>query len=261
MNKFRISDVIKIVFWRLHWLKTRREITGSDSTMEDPRSADVAICAIAVGTDHLKMAHLMLKSLRLIGHFSGPVFIFTDEPDFFSESKNVKTIRIPSRLSIMGIKQFKTWITKCIPFKYVLYVDVDIVIGRDIKPWLDTAKDAADEHPLVLFWDHAATEKYYHSGVFLINRNVYKKISLKWRCQIWLKGYSRDQKTLKRSVRSGTDVQLMPKEDMNFLGQTNAGLDSVATFNHITGRARRLLDLEKLDKFLEHLDAAHLYTD
>ena len=259
-HKFRVIDAIRISLWRIRNVGNGGIIPNIDSIREDPENPDVAVCCIAVGRDYIRMAHMMIKSLRVNGRFNGPVFIFTDEPALFSDVENSMAFLIPAKLSIMGIKQYKTWITE-LPFQYLLYLDADIVIGENVRSWIDEAKEAACKHPIVLFFDHAAGEKYFHGGVFLVHRQTGNKILQKWRRQIWYKGYSRDQKALKRSIKSEKDVYLMPGEGLNFVGQTDGCLKSVTVFNHITNRARKLLVPGKINRFLEKLNLLKIQQD
>jgi hypothetical protein len=252
-NKFNLVDAIRIISWRLQWFVSEKKFTESSMAQKDPHHPEVAVCAIAVGYEYLGMSMLMIKSLRRNGLYTGPIYIFTDNPGYFSECDNVLAIQIPSNISTMAVKQYKTWLTECVSFQYLLYIDTDIVIGKSIKYWIESARNAADQRPLVLFWDHASTGKYYHSGVIFLNRTIGRKVLFRWRRQIWCKGYSRDQRALNKTIRSEKDVHVMPMEDMNFLSQTIANPDDVAVFNHITDRARRILDSEKRDDFLKNL--------
>jgi hypothetical protein len=253
-NKFSVGDAVKIVSWNMHRILVGRKKFKPPLSGLDPVNPDLAVCVIAVGPQYLEMAGSMIRSLRVNGGFTGPVYIFSDNCCHLARSENVHMIRIPSGLSGMGIKQYKTWLPECVPFRYLLYIDADILIGKSMDLWIKTAKEAAERAPLVLFWDHASTGEYYHGGVIFLNRRVGRNALLKWRRQIWFKGYSRDQKALGRSIRTERDVHLMPGGSINFLSQTGGELNCVAVFNHITEMARRSLEPEKRYIFQQRLE-------
>jgi len=221
--------------------------------MSDKVHPSVAFCTIAIGRNYHRLSLAMLKSLRRNGGFSGPLYIFTDFPDLYKCLDNVYPIKVPTPKSIMAAHQYKALILKIIPIEHIVYIDGDIIIGRPLEDWLHKALKASANHPIVLFWDHGSTGHFYHGGLFLVNRRISRQLLNRWRQLIWFGRYSRDQKALIKAIKRERDVYIMPKEDMVFVSRSQARLEMIGTFNHITDRARKTIPAEKIKNLARQL--------
>jgi len=245
--------MFRTLLWQISRWASEPVPHANDMQVNDPAHPDVAVCAIATGASYLDMSMTMIRSVRNRGGFNGPVYVFTDRPENFGSMEKVFPISVPEPAGSMGAKQYKTFMNACIPYDYILYIDVDIVVGKPLGPWIKKAKEAALSHSLVLFWDTASVGHFYHSGVILVKRDVSPDFMRRWRRKIWFGRVNRDQKALIRSVRRDKDVYVMPPEDMIFLGKTGASLDTIGIFNHMPGRARQIVSPDKITAFLRHL--------
>lgn len=242
-KKITLYDLFSISKWRIVRIIQRTE---QPSWVSDKIHPDIAFCTIAIGKDYHHMSLTMLKTLRRNGGFKGPVYIFTESPGIYKGLDNIYPIRVPTPKSIMAIHQYKTLILENIPYEYITYIDADILIGGPLTKWLNEAMKESAAHPIVLFWDYGSTGHFYHGGLFLVSRRVAKPLLTRWRRLIWIGRYSRDQKALKKAIKGENDVCIMPKDEMIFVGQSQASTEMIGTFNHVTSRARKTLPPENI---------------
>lgn len=83
-----------------------------------------------------------LTSLRRVGRWKGPLFLLTDAPACFAETSDdikLTVVTIPHKSSLMEIKALKPQMFDHLPadIDSVLYLDVDIVVMRDLSYFLD----------------------------------------------------------------------------------------------------------------------------
>jgi len=249
-KKITLYDIFTISKWRIGRIF---KPTTLPSEMTDKVYPSVAFCTIAMGESYHYMSLTMLQSLRKNGGFSGPVYVFTDLPDFYKDLDNIHPIKVPIPRSVMAAHQYKTLILENIRDEHIAYIDADIIIGKPLDNWLQKAIKESANHPIVLFWDHGSTGHFYHGGLFLVSRRVARSLLTRWRHLIWFGRYSRDQKALIKAIKRKNDVYIMPKDDMVFVGQSQASTDMIGTFNHITGRARKTIPAEKIKDLARQL--------
>ena len=134
---------------------------GSNELVHLPTTSDIsggavvqAIVFIAMGDmarDNL--VEYALASLRKVGRWHGPLFLLTDAPSCFADTpEDIKltVVTIPHKSSLMEIKALKPQMFDHLPadIDYVLYLDVDIVVLRDLSYFLDmVARDLALPRP------------------------------------------------------------------------------------------------------------------
>lgn len=221
--------------------------------MTDNVYPSVAFCTIAMGESYHYMSLTMLQTLRKNGGYTDAIYIFTDFPGFYKGLDNIYPIKVPTPKNTMAAKQYKTLILQNIPNEHIMYINADILIGNHFNDWLHKAIKESAIHSIVLFWDHGSTGHFYHGGLFLVNRRISKQLLNRWRQLIWFGRYSRDQKALIKAIKRKRDVCIMPKKDMVFVSRSQARLEMIGTFNHITDRARKTIPAEKIKNLARQL--------
>lgn len=92
------------------------------------------------------MTDYTIASARLLGRWSGDIFVLTDCPDCFSDAEKqygAKIVNVPTAKSLMHIKALKANMFTHLPSSVngVLYLDVDIVVMKNLESFLrDIAK-------------------------------------------------------------------------------------------------------------------------
>ena len=94
------------------------------------------------------MVDFALASIRKVGNWKGDIYVLTDRPSCFvdaAKTYDVKLIPMESIASLMEIKALKPTLLHYLPdsVQGVLYMDVDIVVTRDLSEFFTDLKDAA----------------------------------------------------------------------------------------------------------------------
>jgi hypothetical protein len=216
--------------------------------VKDPFHGDVAVATIAVGEKYCHWALIMIESLRSTGGFQGPLYVFTDEPAVFNTLENVFTVQLPPLVAAMSIKSYKTRLPYFIPLPYILYVDADVTIGRNISNWLREAKENAHKFPVVLFWDYHTLCPAFHAGIVMLNAERSLPVLKRWRFKMLVGRNSRDQVGLFKSIRV-RDVYAMGPDALVFPSKEEYVYNPRGIFHHFTNHGR----LEEYPKILDLL--------
>jgi len=92
------------------------------------------------------MTDYTIASTRLMGRWTGDIFVLTDCPDCFNtvaEQYGAKVVEVPPAKSLMHIKALKAKMFSYLPESVngALYLDVDIIVARSLENFLrDVAK-------------------------------------------------------------------------------------------------------------------------
>jgi len=97
------------------------------------------------------MVDFALASVRKVGNWRGPLYVLTDRPGCFADA--VKTydatpIEVQKLPSLAHIKALKPALFRHLPasVRGPLYLDVDVVVTRDLRDFFADVKDAAARH-------------------------------------------------------------------------------------------------------------------
>ena len=94
------------------------------------------------------MVDFALASIRKVGNWKGDIYLLSDRPTCFvdaAKTYDVKLISMEPMASLMEIKALKPTLLHYLPDSVhgVLYLDVDIVVTRDLSEFFTDLKDAA----------------------------------------------------------------------------------------------------------------------
>jgi hypothetical protein len=87
------------------------------------------------------MVDYAIASARMIGKWKGDIFVVTDRPACFAEAVKeyeIGTIEVPAAKSLVEIKALKPQLMSLLPAstRGILYIDVDILVARNLTPFL-----------------------------------------------------------------------------------------------------------------------------
>ena len=204
----------------------------------DPAYPGLAVASIAVGKKYLSWSLAMIETLRTNGRFYGPVYVFTDQPEFYADVNNVIAVEVPSSTDFMTIQNYKSMLANPIPYDHILYLDVDVMIGRPIKLLLEEIKDFIDKYSIFIFEDRGFSGDKYHAGVFLANRSLASDFMFRWRRSIQCLESKDDQAAL-QYVLKPDEFYVMPEKHLMFFTPKLLENKEVCTFIHITFRGRQ----------------------
>ena len=213
------------------------------------------IAASAMASD--KMVDYSIASIRKYGNWKGPIYVLTDRPDCFSATAkeyDVTVVTIPKPESIIEIKSYKPKLMSLLPDEAttVLYVDVDIMVTKDLAGFLyDTEnliQTKGSKFDFAMFLDAAGhyvgfcsgCEKW-HTGVIVLRRGMGGECMAEWE-RILLSGeYGTDQESIdeaERVKKCPNAVALASKHLLFAKDYLAVALTSSRTFLHMTGAGR-----------------------
>jgi len=227
----------------------------------------LAFAYVSVGNKSTTETFLLLSisTLRRAGGWRGDVFVITDRVECVPPSATPVVVppapasskRRAEKNERKYGKQFKQRLLQILPLshqRYVFYMDMDILIGSAVGPFLLKAVDdfEANKAAIALFregtgingqndFEISSTEPkaLYHGGVFLVSREATSSACLQhW--SVWYTSSSgADQPQLTRSVNAGVcNVSFLHQE--SYAQPTNDTAGTYGTFNHFTRTGRMI---------------------
>jgi len=176
---------------------------------------DFAIAIIGVGPRYSVWARTLIHGLRGRGKYDGPIYVVTDQPTAFAGLANTHSIRIASARHAMVIKASKTFLYDWIPERFVLYLDADILVGDDIKPWCEQALECLKGHAALFYPDPSSRSMPYHGGLMLIDSDTAGPFFKSWRRCFASGRYRQDQEAL-LSCAESFDLGRPPASGLSF---------------------------------------------
>lgn len=215
-----------------------------------------------------------ITSVRSIGHWTEKIYILTDRPRCFESlaisKSNTILVEVPSKNSIIEIKRLKTELFNYLPpeIERVLYMDIDILVTRNIGPFLQdishllylhhsSQKNTISSNLSSLSphnFDFAAfldakghyvgfcsgCEKW-HTGVIYFTRHLSEKCMKSWGDILSSKMFQTDQESLDFAEKNGSCIHpvAIPSKHLLFAKDYIAMvLTSGQTFVHLTSANR-----------------------
>jgi hypothetical protein len=204
-----------------------------------------------------------VASVRKAGKWKGEVYLLTDSPKCFTNTASeykVQVVPIPTKQSLMDIKSLKAKLLDHVPehVQSVLYLDVDIVVARELDYFLNMiGRDLARNNnnststrpfDFAAFGDAkghyvgfcAGCEKW-HTGVMILRRGQGSKCLQAWADLLKSGRYGTDQESLDAAERSGAcrKAYMLPSQYLLFAKDYIAALLTTGhTFVHVTSAAR-----------------------
>ena len=218
-------------------------------------NAIVLIGASKMASD--KIIDYSIASIREYGNWKGSIFLLTDRPSCFDDVKTkhaVDVVNIPEQKSILEIKALKANLMKYLPESItgVLYIDVDIVVTKDLRPFLfDTEnllKKKGDQFDIGMFPDAkghyvgfcSGCEKW-HTGVVVLRRNMGMRCLSEWERILKSGVFDTDQQSidLAENEKYCPNALALPTSHLMFAKDYLAViLTNDRTFLHMTGAGR-----------------------
>lgn len=213
------------------------------------------IAASSMAAD--KMVDYSIASIRKYGNWKGPIYVLTDRPECFSNTASeydVTVVTIPTAASIIEIKANKPKLMSLVPLgaDTVLYLDVDIMVTKDLSEFLFDAENLiqakGSNFDFAMFLDAAGhyvgfcsgCEKW-HTGVIVLRRQSGGDCMAAWQ-KILLSGqYGTDQESIDEAERQKKcpNAVALPSKHLLFAKDYLAvALTSSRTFLHMTGAGR-----------------------
>ncbi len=247
-----IIDHLNNMIWRQQRRWIPHSLLSNKERSNDPSYPNLAVAAIAIGKKYLSWSLAMIETLRKNGEFNGPVYIFTDQPQFYVTCDNVITVKVPFTHNRMLVKQYKTMLFDWIPYERILYLDVDVMVGGLLSPWLDEVEIGIKNHAILMF-DHASTGRRsfskYHTGIMLLNRPLALLLLNRWRKALQSGQYRSDQLAFSEIVNPD-EVYLMPSRHLLFPTAETVKSGRTSTFIHITLYRQRIIKPDVLGDYL-----------
>ena len=197
---------------------------------------DLAIGAIALGERYVAWSKYLLDTLRRHGGWCGPIHVATDRPDAYAGLEGVHPERTAGG-DDLAAKLLKTSILEWVPARRVLYLDVDVLVGGPIAPFLAAIDGFWREHTIALFRERSTPEPF-HCGLFAVDRDVSGDLLARWRAGLG-PDRRRDQVAFAAAARQG-DVQLLDDRFLHFPTPASYRNGTRATFVHVTFTGRQL---------------------
>ena len=246
----------------------------SEVSMKSPVDAIVYISLGKVSKNSL--VDYSVATLRNVGQWTGEVYVLTDQNSCFrdlEQNHKVNVIEVPSVKSTMEIKSLKAMIFQHLPekVKSALYVDIDIVIAKQMHPFLNelgtqlaNAKMSNKEIDMGAFYDAkghyvgwcSGCEKW-HTGVLLLFRDTGKACLETWKDTILSGRYTTDQESLDDAEIKGSCKSILAFGSSHLLFAKDyiaMALTSGSTFWHVTAVNR----IESQDSFYTNLVVPYL---
>lgn len=268
----------------------------NNAALEEKYRRNAAVGLVAFGkATQTNMVQRCIRSIRTRGRWTGYIFIITDGDfnDIVQEDSNVILVRpqkqddpslrnVAGDRLIMSFKRFKTLVIdyldrdeRLVNIEYVLYMDIDIVVGASLSEFLDSQvsqydgskrQDSSNEEEshMLMFPDNERHPKDIHSGVILLHREYSLGCLELWRKLMdEMPEVTRDQKLIKRIYYrkgkelkdgGGCEILKIPNDYLLFPEKSDLKTKQIRTFIHLTntGRAKRLPpSMQK--KYLEYI--------
>lgn len=252
----------------LHTIGTKGKTAGISSNKVIDAVVYIAMGSAAKG----RLVEYSVASLRDIGEWDGKVLLLTDQTSCFDEllsDQDVSLVQVPQVSSVMEIKNIKANIFKYVPeeIKTVLYIDVDIVVAKSIRPFLNEVGaqvDDAQDVDMAAFLDAKGhfvgwcdgCEKW-HTGILLMFREKGNKCLEAWGTTILSSRYDTDQESLDEAEAAGACSNILPFASSNLLFAKDylaMVFTSGSVFWHVTAGAR----LQEQDSFYAKMVVPYL---
>jgi hypothetical protein len=135
-----IALVISYVFFL-----PKTEFLPSESQDKQPLVDAIVLIAMGKMAED-SMIDYSIASIRKIGNWKGEIYVLSDRQNCFKETAityNLKLVEIQPLSSIIMIKALKPKLMSYLPASVLgaLYLDVDILVTRDLGPFLKDLKD------------------------------------------------------------------------------------------------------------------------
>ena len=204
-----------------------------------------------------RMIDYSIASVRLYGGWKGKIYLLTDRPGCFVDTKKtyaIDIITVPEMKTIIDIKSLKAKLMTYLPDSVTgaIYLDVDIVVTKDIRPFLYDAETqiqaSNDQFDLAMFLDAAGhyvgfcsgCEKW-HTGVVVLKRGHGQSCLSAWERILQSGTFATDQQSMdqaesdrecKHLIALSANHLLFAKDYLAVL------LTNSRTFLHMTGAGR-----------------------
>jgi hypothetical protein len=123
----------------------KAEFLSSESHDRQPLVDAIVLIAMGQMAED-SMIDYSIASIRKIGNWKGDIYVLTDRQNCFKETAinyDLKLVEIQPLSSIIMIKALKPKLMSYLPASVhgALYLDVDILVTRDLGPFLTDLKD------------------------------------------------------------------------------------------------------------------------
>jgi len=197
---------------------------------------DLAVGAIAVGERYVAWSKYLVDTLRRLGGYRGPIHVATDRPDAYAGLDGVHPVRVAGG-DALAAKRQKMRIFDWVPAQRALYLDVDVVVGRPIAPFLEAIDGFWERRPIALFRERSTPEPF-HAGAFAVDRDASRGLLDRWGAAHG-EDRPRDQVAL-ATVATECDVHLCDDSFLLFPTRDTYRTGARATFVHLTFTGRQL---------------------
>jgi hypothetical protein len=204
-----------------------------------------------------RMIDYSIASVRLYGGWKGKIYLLTDRPGCFVDTRTsyaVDVITVPEMKTIVDIKSLKAKLMTHLPDSVTgaIYLDVDIVVTKDIRPFLYDAETQIQttngQFDLAMFLDAAGhyvgfcsgCEKW-HTGVVVLKRGHGQECLAAWERILQSGTYSTDQQSMDQAELNGECKHLIALSANHLLFAKDylaVLLTNSRTFLHMTGAGR-----------------------
>lgn len=153
----------------------KTEFLSSES--QDKKPLVDAIVLIAMGQmAEDSMIDYSIASIRKIGNWKGDIYVLTDRQNCFKDTAityDLKLVEIQPLNSIIMIKALKPKLMSYLPASVLgaLYLDVDILVTRDLGPFLTDLKDTVTRNIAITIKKNAMNKNS-------VDKNVHKNVSI-----------------------------------------------------------------------------------
>lgn len=222
------------LLWRLKHRPPRPDALPKGTP--DPACPDFAVGAIAVSLKYADWCLTMIDSLRHRGGYSGPVYVVTDQPSMFEQADNVYPITVPySRVRLIS-KSLKPMLFEWIPYRFVAYIDADVIVTGDVRGWYERSRQrlAEVDSPLLTFPANNPLPGSFHGGLLFAERKPALPFLKCWLRMLRSGRYLSDQAALRRVATRDTPAYFAEDGFMYLYRMLEQGERRVPMFTHVT---------------------------
>lgn len=196
------------------------------------------VAAIAIGPIYNSWAKSMIETLRSAGDFSGPIHILTDNPEQFRGLPAITTtLTTNPGADLLEIKKLKTGLLDIVDAEYVLYLDVDVLVGAPLRDWFNKVEAPLADYAAATFPQAGKEGEPFHTGVMLLTRRASKDLAA-WREVLDSGHFDRDQPAFAAAV-TPSNIYIMSDDDLLFPSRVDMEAETIRTFVHITFTGRQ----------------------
>lgn len=230
--------------------------SGKMTLKETQASPTFAVAGIAVGEKYRAWSLAMIETLRKNGKVLEPVYIFTDSPGHYVGLPNLFTIKIPHSDNAMDIKRWKTQLLDYVPTPNILYIDVDIMVGSGLTPFIRIVFKKLLYHSICVF-DHESTggncKRPFHMGLFWVNKKNSRLLLQRWEYAFDKGCFAYDQDAF-TSIAKPEEINILPGHFLRFPSDEDLLNKRRWPLIHFTfGGRQRFIDAKIIKDYLRNV--------